>query len=94
MMTIDPSSRRYWCEGKHAKAIHEKSVFYGPGKKALFLGHLPRYECFLSVVSHRNTKDMSLQIRTWDYNMRRTNEVGRGHRIAAAAGCVFNHLCF
>ena len=91
-MTVDPSSRRYWCEGRHAKAVHEKAVFYGPGKKAVFLAHLPRYDCFFSIVSHKNSKDnKSLQICTWDYNMRRTKEVSRGHPTAVAA-CVLTSV--
>lgn len=77
VMTIDPSSRRYWSAGKHSKVLHESGVFYGPEKRALLLCYLERVGCFLSVVAHRRAagENRSLQLATWDCNMKKLDEV-------------------
>lgn len=75
-MSIDPSTRRYWGNGKHVKARHETGVFFGPDKRTILLHYLDHYQCFLSVTAHRNTKEnKSVLLASWDHNMKKSKEV-------------------
>jgi hypothetical protein len=76
VMTLDPSSRRYWAGGRHTKALHENGIFFGPTKKAIFVCYLERLGGFLTVVSHKNAgENQTLQLSTWGCNMKKFKEV-------------------